>query len=368
MIYCGQCGKKVIETMLFCPFCGSPIVIPEQDEDQPAAPTPVEEPEEQIEQQELTWPEDEPVGDEPSVPEPEAEPDFEPLRFDEPEPEQPPVYEEAPGRPASLFDDVPDEEEAFATPDFDAPDPGRDDSAADEPEPPEDVISPEPPPKRPAAPERKRRDSAPRRSSQTYIPVKDVDLDDMFMENKPDARMISIPATMTGTIILSDDFDFEEPERDSFVLRHIRGIVGLTLLAMLAVICVIWLFTTRGQELLAPMNLAWNAEVYSSLGYDCYEAGQYRQAATYFERALARDGDEYEYAHSAMVAYYEAEEIDSALAMLKKCIEMDPNNPEPYHEALILYPDPATRPWEVQELLRLGYVRTADEALNISTE
>ena len=37
-MYCGQCGKKVMDNMLFCPFCGSPIVIPEQDEpQQPAA-------------------------------------------------------------------------------------------------------------------------------------------------------------------------------------------------------------------------------------------------------------------------------------------------------------------------------------------
>ena len=30
-MYCGQCGKKVMENMLFCPFCGAPIVIPDQD-------------------------------------------------------------------------------------------------------------------------------------------------------------------------------------------------------------------------------------------------------------------------------------------------------------------------------------------------
>jgi len=36
-MYCGQCGKKVMENMLFCPFCGSPIVIPYQDEPAKAA-------------------------------------------------------------------------------------------------------------------------------------------------------------------------------------------------------------------------------------------------------------------------------------------------------------------------------------------
>ena len=86
-------------------------------------------------------------------------------------------------------------------------------------------------------------------------------------------------------------------------------------------------------------------------------------AARYYEKALARDPENYEYAHSAMVAYYEADEIESAAAMLKKCIEMDPDNPEPYQEMMILYPDAQTRPWEITELIRLGHQRTGDESL-----
>ena len=31
-MYCSKCGKKVGDTMLFCPFCGEAIVIPDQDE------------------------------------------------------------------------------------------------------------------------------------------------------------------------------------------------------------------------------------------------------------------------------------------------------------------------------------------------
>ncbi|MBQ3305593.1 MAG: zinc-ribbon domain-containing protein, partial [Clostridia bacterium] len=37
-MYCSHCGKKVGEDMLFCPFCGKPIVIPEQDDAPVAAP------------------------------------------------------------------------------------------------------------------------------------------------------------------------------------------------------------------------------------------------------------------------------------------------------------------------------------------
>ena len=31
-MFCSQCGKRVLESMLFCPFCGAPIVIPEQSD------------------------------------------------------------------------------------------------------------------------------------------------------------------------------------------------------------------------------------------------------------------------------------------------------------------------------------------------
>lgn len=64
-----------------------------------------------------------------------------------------------------------------------------------------------------------------------------------------------------------------------------------------------------------------------------------------------------------MVAYYEAEDIEAAAGMLRKCIAMQPDNAEPYREMLILYPDAETRPWEISELIRTGYQRTGDEAL-----
>ena len=49
--------------------------------------------------------------------------------------------------------------------------------------------------------------------------------------------------------------------------------------------------------------------------------------------------------------------------MLKKCVEMRPDDAEPYQEMMILYPDPATRPWEITELIRMGYERTGDASL-----
>ena len=64
-----------------------------------------------------------------------------------------------------------------------------------------------------------------------------------------------------------------------------------------------------------------------------------------------------------MVAYYEADKLENAAAMLKKCVDLDPDNPEPYEELLILYPDAQTRPWDISELIRMGYQRTGAQSL-----
>ena len=33
-MYCSRCGKKLSEGMLFCPYCGTAIVVPEDDSEQ----------------------------------------------------------------------------------------------------------------------------------------------------------------------------------------------------------------------------------------------------------------------------------------------------------------------------------------------
>ena len=401
-MYCGQCGKRVLETMLFCPFCGSPIVIPDQDEAEPIPAAPVE-PEEQLE---AVAPEPEPVfevlhfdeepEEQPEAGAPEPEPAFEPLRFDgepeeqstaeaaEPEPTFAPLRfdgepeepaapadepEEEPVRPASLFDgELAEEEEPFVPLKFDE---GEIEEVAPVllVEEVSEEVAPQVELQRPQSPARRKPEgSAPRRSNQTYIPVKNVDIEDMFMDSTPPEPEDEYDPYDDDGGDFEEEFRFEEPERGSFLQRHIRGVVGLILLGLLLIIFLIWSVMPKGQRMLASANLAWNAEVYNDLGYDSYKAGQFHQAATYFERALARDEKNYEYAHSAMVAYYEANEMDAALAMLKKCIEMNPDDSEPYHELLILYPNAADRPWEAQELLRLGYERTGDESLNASGE
>jgi len=362
-MYCGQCGKKVMDNMLFCPFCGSPIVIPEQDE--------------------------------PAV-KPSAEPVFE--AADE-KPVQPEI-EAADARPASLFDEMyagleaeekaePEEEFVPLSFDFDAI--AEEETEAVEPPTEAEImdVAPDPVPAQPVEdvpPEPQRRPVRPNAAdtrrpearrpvkANTYIPVKDIDPDDMFMDapDEYDAEdgydvdeYDAQPPRRRYRDEIEDDFDYEEPEHGSFFQRHIRGIVCLILLLIVALVCLVWAVSPKGQLSLARMNLAWTAQPYADLGYEAYQQNSDLMAARYYEKAYNREPDNYEYAHSAMVAYYEADETESAATMLKKCIEMAPDNPEPYQEMLILYPDASKRPWEVTELVRQGYERTGNEALKV---
>lgn len=348
-MYCGQCGKKVMDNMLFCPFCGAPIVIPDQDAPDPVVPVarhaePVQE----------SAAEQAVQGAKPV--EQSADPKEKPLAslFDALErPEKPPVPKQ-----------VPKEEFKPLRFDFDAPDAEVESKPAAEPEPERAPVVEDVPelPKRRSAPQCLENHRS--RSANTYIPVKDMDLDDIFMDGGDADDAYDMDDGYDDSYGgYEDDFDYEEPESGSFFQRHIRGIVALILMLILLVVCAAWAFSPRGQRVLAQVNLAWSAEAYADLGYEAYQKDSDLLAARYYEKALNREPDNYEYAHSAMVAYYEADKLESAAAMLKKCVDLDPDNPEPYEELLILYPDPETRPWDVSELVRMGYQRTGADSL-----
>jgi len=341
-MYCGQCGKKVMDNMLFCPFCGSAIVIPDQDET-PASPAPVS-----------------------------AEPATEDVQ------KAPAALEQAPAEDSSLFaadaraeaaapavEDVPEEVFEPLRFDFEIMQENAEAEAAKAPV--QDVPVPEDPleiaeedvPQRRPAPRTQRPQPARKRSVNTYIPIKDIDPDDIFMDEDDDYDVDEDDDFEDG----DSDFYYEDREEGSFLRRHIRGIVGLLLFLILAAICLFWANTDKGQQTLAQFNIAWRADAYAELGYAAYQQNNDLAAARYYEKAYAREQTNYDYAHSAMVAYYEAEEIELSAAMLKKCIAMKPDNAEPYKEMLILYPDPDKRPWEIKELIRQGYERTGNAAL-----
>ena len=357
-MYCGQCGKKVMDTMLFCPFCGSPIVIPDQDE--PAAPVPVQAAE--------------PVQEVAAPMETEAPAAMEAQR---PAAEQETVPEERIGdSPVSLFDadiSAPAEEPKKSEPQeefvplrfsFDLPEEAAPADEADKPaaEPVLDV--PEETPQRPRrSGQTVRPQSSRKRPTNTYIPVKDIAPDDIFMDKADEDEYDLDGDDAYDGAYEEEEYFYEEQDEGGFFHRHIRGFVGLILFIVLLAVCAFWANMEDGQRFLAKFNIAWRAEVYADLGYEAYGAGNHLMAARYYEKAYAREESNYEYAHSAMVAYYEAEDIPASAAMLKRCIAMEPDNPEPYREMLILYPDADKRPWEIRELISDGYARTGDPAL-----
>ena len=192
-----------------------------------------------------------------------------------------------------------------------------------------------------------------RRKASSYAPVREFNPNDIFMDG--------------------DDYDedddeeeyaYEEPEEGGFFIRHIRGVVGLSLFVIVLAIVAGWAFSGGGQRVLAQANLAWQPSVYEQLGYDAYQNGQYAVAAGYYEQALKRDGRNYSYAYSAAVASYMAGDTERAAEMGKKAVEIDATRVDGYQLLQRLYPDASARPWEIQSLIQQGYRLTGDASLN----
>ena len=401
-MYCSHCGKKVNDTMLFCPFCGDPIVIPEQDEEEPVAPVAASDPKPEA-----------PIAVQEPEPEPEPvpEPEPEPVHLEEPEPAPMPTPKpprEVGEAEAELLDwestrreyvadDVWDdrrsrETEAFAPLSFeqDEPEPAQDwreeiarkkEQAAPQKKVPElngegqellhlDGVAPKLEAgvegAKPAsdAREKKRKGKAP----STLVPPKAMDPNDIFMDGsgKRDYDDFDDFDTPSDKAFDGGDFAFEDADEGSFFMRHIRGIVGLALFVILLLMFVIFAFSKSGQKSLARLNLAWSTDAYSQLGYQSYQAERYDEAGLYYERALQREPDNYSFASSAAMAYVESGNREKAAEMLKRCAQINPQLLEPYIYLLNLYPDAADRPWDVTQLLQQGYQIIGDTRLNVT--
>ena len=384
-MYCSHCGKKVNDTMLFCPFCGDPIVIPDQDEPAAVAPAADSTPE---------MPAAEPVQDDAVSSRSEAfeapqkplremgEAEAELLDWDRsrrtysdddlwsargesaPEDFAPLNLEAAPApldeAGADWREDIARRKEA-AAPEKKAPDMGGDHAPVRL-----DGLAPrleaEIEGAKAANPTREK----PRKGVSTLVPPKAMDPNDIFM----DGGEAEYDAFDDFDAADSKDFDeayaFEDGDEGSFFMRHMRGIVGLALFVILILMFVIYAFSKAGQLSLARVNLAWSTDAYTQLGYESYQAERYDEAGAFYERALQRDPDNYSYASSAAMAYVEARNTERAAAMLKRCAEISPTLLEPYVYLLNLYPDAAQRPWDITQLLQKGYERTGDARLNVT--
>ena len=318
-----------MENMLFCPFCGAAIVIPDQNDAEAQPQT------------------EEKAADAPKVDlqkprvclfddaDKEKDEEFVPLSFD---------FDEAGTEDVPKAEDVPKSENIPEVEDV-----------------PEDIT-----PVRRKSVQTRRPENVRGRNANTYIPAKDVEPDDLFMSF--DDFDDDYDAGAADDFADDGDFEFEESEHGSFLQRHIRGIVGSALLLIIVIVCVIWFMSPTGQQLLAGWNLAWTAKPYATLAYNAYQSENYDTAAAYYERAFTLDDDNYEYAHNALVSYYYADDIEDATAMARKCIELEPDDATTYVDLKNMYPDADTRPWEISELIRQGYERTGNAELNIDNE
>ena len=396
-MYCSHCGKKVGEDMLFCPFCGKPIVIPEQD-DAPETPTVADVPAVPVEE--------EPVNAE-STAEPEAIGVEEADASNEPTSvligDKKPKAAAADDAAAELLDWSRErkshmDQDVWARPQTPTEDfaPLKLEEAEEEPEdshwreeiarkkqsvnlekkPPEIKRGEETPvrlegtaPKleldvqgaRPREKGQKRRKPA-----NTLVPPKTMDPEDIFMDDKRAPYDEDDPYDDDMNDNLSGSFSFEDEEEGSFFMRHLRSIVGLALFVILLLLFVIYAFSRAGQLSLARVNAAWSKDAYSTLGYQYFQSEDYTQAGLYYERALQRDPNSYSFASSAAMAYLQAGNNEKAAMMLKRCAEIDPTKLEPYVYLLKLYPDAASRPWDITQLLQQGYQRTGDARLNVT--
>lgn len=381
-MFCSQCGKKVMENMLFCPFCGSPIVIPDQEvqpveavkepvraaakkaseitaQEQTAVEVeevskvvPAEQEDQGLLNISINWDSDEVVPETDETEENDAELEDVSYLFEEDEDEENDDDEDVEFVPLDL--------EALEIESIEPAVGGDVNSEISE------LLSSQlEETDRPKSKLNRSNAKTPVRTrphgqgKNTYVPVKAFDPEDIFLDGGNDEDDYDDYE--------DDDYDYEEPEYGGFFVRHIRGLVALALFVIVLAILAGWACSDAGQRSLANANLAWRPSVYESMGYEAYQNGSYVLSAGYYEKALARDAENYSYAYSAGIAYYMAEDIPRAADMGKRAVELNPSRADAYHLLLRLYPDAATRPWDVSSLLQKGYQLTGDAALNVES-
>lgn len=337
-MYCSQCGKKVMENMLFCPFCGSPIVIPDQEEcctSEAARISPISKvgterkaAVEAVNEESAVASECEPAAEKPS--------EFVPLDIES-------------------VDDEEEDEEAAPEKDLSAE---VSELLAQQLQQESVRLQGLKPDLRPASQFGAPRISSPRKNADTFIPQRSFDPDDMFMDNDDEEEDYED----------YDDYDYDyedddEQEDGAFWVQHIRGLVALILLMSVAAVLVGWSFSNSGQQALARADLAWRPSAYAEIAYDAYQKGNYSQAGGYYSKAVARDTDNYDYASSASIAYYMAQDMQNAETLARLAIQIDPSKTNAYDLLLRLYPDSASWPEEIRALFQKGYELTGDSRL-----
>ena len=159
--------------------------------------------------------------------------------------------------------------------------------------------------------------------------------------------------------------EFEDSAPQSFAVRHMRGIVTLALMAVTAVIVLVWANTSSAQQTLARMDMAWKAEAYAQLGQEYYAAGDLSAAGYYYSRALERDDSNANYAIAAANAYIEGGYTSNALEALRECISLMPENADLYVMLMDLQSGYENMSEADRQLVDRGYALTSDDRLNM---
>ena len=366
---CTKCGKKNADNSLFCGFCGSPLNTPEQstseEDEERRLYGPPQEPKPQAVEAEEPVPrraprhakKEPPRSEEASDSEEEAD-GPEKIVIQPPIPPRPQFRDELPldtddGEYGEEVD-IPLPEEA---PDF------ADDGMMDDPlarplldKPVELRVKHPPQLTRTSTPVKPRAATGARRVN-TVVPPRAPDPEDMFLEDEAEDDLADFAREYL------DDYRYEETERGNFFVRHIRGFVCLILLAIVTLIVGYWLLFGSGQRVLGQLYISGNPATYVELGGEADAAGNYEEAGAYYLRALELDPSDRTTAINAANAYIRAGNSGRAATALEYLIAIDPYDIAPYTTLKQLYPDPASRPQSVSQLLQQGYQNTGDASL-----
>ena len=191
----------------------------------------------------------------------------------------------------------------------------------------------------------------------TVVPQRELDPDNLFLEDEAEDDLADFVSEYF------DDYRYEEPTKQNFFLRHIRGVVCLTLLAIVTLIVGYWLLYGSGQRVLGKLYISSDPATYITLGDEANEAQNYETAGAYYLKALSLDPTDRNCAINAANAYIRAGNSGGAAEALEYLIAINPDDLAPYVTLKQLYPDAASRPQRLTQLLQQGYERTGEESL-----
>ena len=191
----------------------------------------------------------------------------------------------------------------------------------------------------------------------TVVPQRELDPDNLFLEDEAEDDLADFVSEYF------DDYRYEEPTKQNFFLRHIRGVVCLTLLAIVTLIVGYWLLYGSGQRVLGQLYISSDPATYITLGDEANEAQNYETAGAYYLKALSLDPTDRNCAINAANAYIRAGNSGGAAEALEYLIAINPDDLAPYVTLKQLYPDAASRPQRLTQLLQQGYERTGEESL-----